>query len=155
MSKIFTKKTEFRVAYSKPKIASLTADWAGKLVKDRISESIHDHIATLQRAGIEDLSELGTLSISGNVIPSPGILKPSPGIVSMVDITEKAVAFYGAHRIRKGSTGDILPLDRTGGNALVLKSEPLPRTFKKRTSAIDRDLLEIKPSTSCWYVRSM
>ena len=67
----------------------------------------------------------------------------------MVDITEKAVAFYGAHRIRKGSTGDILPLDRTGGNALVLKSEPLPRTFKKRTSAIDRDLLEIKPSTSC------
>jgi hypothetical protein len=146
MSSIFVKKTDLKVAHSKPAITSLTAMLAGKLVKDRISESIHDHIAALQSAGIDDLSILGKLSISGNVIPSPGVLKPHAGLASMVGITEKTVAFYGTHRVRRGSVGDTLPLDRTGGNAILLKSEPLPRSFKKHSSAIDRDMLEIESS---------
>jgi hypothetical protein len=76
--------------------------------------------AVLAAYGISDISSLGKLSISGDVVPQPGLLRPSPvAAASSYTIFQAAFSSLAAR-------GQKRSLVLTGGNAVLLPSEPLP-----------------------------
>lgn len=85
--------------------------------------------AVLASFGITDLSSLGTLSLSGNVVPSPGLLRPQP------TIAHGSTTFESAFRFGARGRGKTAQLARIGGTAVVLVAEPFPRLPPRLGSA--------------------
>lgn len=84
------------------------------------SNRLQHHKAILESLGVTDLSSLGNLSISGAVVPQPGLTIPDPNILQGETI------FQSALRIAPGATDgeDGLPLEAVGGTARVLRATP-------------------------------
>jgi lysophospholipase L1-like esterase len=78
------------------------------------------HKAVLESVGINSLSSLGTLNLSGNLIPQAGLTKPSSNIIATTTYFQSA---YKA--ISTGTTTNSV-LQPFGGQASVLKAVPIP-----------------------------
>ncbi|MEH7308586.1 SGNH/GDSL hydrolase family protein [Neobacillus drentensis] len=88
------------------------------------------HKAVLESVGITSLSSLGTLSLSGNLIPQPGVTKPSSNIIATTTYFQSA---YKA--VNTGTTKNSV-LQPFGGQASVLQAVPIPsQTFYAASSA--------------------
>ncbi len=83
------------------------------------------HKALLEQRGVDSLSTLGTLRLSGNVIPMPGLLRPqlrpTRGQRSN-PLYGREVTFHNVLR-PSAATGQ---LEQMGGIARLLNPEPLP-----------------------------
>ncbi|MFC7370597.1 IPT/TIG domain-containing protein [Fictibacillus iocasae] len=77
------------------------------------------HKAMLEAAGITSLSALGTLNLSGNLIPQAGVTKPGG------NVTASTTYFQSAYKIDEGSNSVLKPY---GGQATVLSATPVPST---------------------------
>jgi len=126
-SLIFSSETLLTVKRVKPQVINIPVGAAGALVKGAITQALQNHIAVLQGFGIPDLSILGKLSISGNVIPQVGLLKPSMLTPGLTDIIERPTTFSGALRVKRGSSGTSVQLEKIGGPAFFLKAEPFSK----------------------------
>src|SRR5438093_706216 len=54
---------------------------------DEVELRLEGHRAILAALGVTDLSALGTLTVAGNVVPSPGLLAPAPSVTIAHDLT--------------------------------------------------------------------
>jgi lysophospholipase L1-like esterase len=84
------------------------------------SERLQYHKAILESLGVTDLSSLGNLSISGAVVPQPGLTVPDPNVLQGETI------FQSALKIAPGANDgeDGLPLEAAGGTARLLRVTP-------------------------------
>ncbi|MGP4080029.1 IPT/TIG domain-containing protein [Pseudalkalibacillus sp. R45] len=78
------------------------------------------HKTILESFGINSLSGLGKLTISGNVIPQPGLTKPDANVMERETLFQSA---FSATKIVR----DSLILEPIGGRAKVLKAIPYPQ----------------------------
>ena len=111
----------------KPTLGRVSPGPVGEQQADKVKQAIQKHAAALQTFSVTDLSRLGTLPISGNVIPRIGLLKPQTLNPRIPDLYERSTLFSGAVRIKPGSAGSVRPLAKFGGQAYILKSEPFPQ----------------------------
>lgn len=81
------------------------------------SSGLLHHAAVLQSMGVDDLSKLGPLKISGSVIPQIGFLRPGSNLYV------KKIPFSKVLTIKPGS-GSIAGLFFASGEAYALPSEP-------------------------------
>jgi len=80
------------------------------------------HKIALESLGVTYLSELvGTLQISGNVIPTPGLLFPDN-----IHTGHPTTTFSRAKRLKKGATSHTWRLENIGGVARILQAKPFP-----------------------------
>ncbi|GAH35503.1 unnamed protein product, partial [marine sediment metagenome] len=94
-------------------------------IRETCEPRIQEHVAALQSMGISDISTLGQLEISGNVIPQPGLLKPA---ATFGQLLGRQTMFSSAFRVKLGSTGPKVQLEKIGGYAHYLKTEKFPST---------------------------
>src|SRR5260370_361941 len=80
------------------------------------------HRAVLAAYGIKDLSALGKLTLTGNVVPQAGITHGQPAQAGT------ATLFQGARRVvAQPGARDGLTLQRFGGSATIVPASPLAR----------------------------
>lgn len=110
-------------------IYTIPSDSFGTLIRNEIKGNINNHMAVLRSFGVYDLTSLGKLPISGNVIPTPGLLKPTKSRTTIDDIIGKEVLFSSAYRVKPDSTDNEVRLEQFGGNAYYLKPKTFARIF--------------------------
>lgn len=103
--------------------------------RDQIMLRMQYHKMVLASFGITDLSGLGKLSLSGAVIPQPGLLVPPRRLTT--SILARATTFQSAFRLKKGGrpvsrrargrTETTFSMERIGGTAHYLRAKPFPR----------------------------
>jgi len=133
---IFASASRLIVKRVTPQVISIPTGAAGALVRGSITQALQKHVAILQGFGITDLSTLGKLPISGNVIPQAGLLKPPMLTPRLTDIIERSTTFSGALRVKRGSSGTSVPLERIGGPAYLLKAEPFSQLVSRPARVI-------------------
>ena len=77
------------------------------------------HVATLAASGITDISTLGTLTLSGNVAPALGILKPQQNVFRSTGM------FQSAYQVALPAPGGPRALVAIGGTLNLLDAQPL------------------------------
>ena len=99
------------------------------------------HKAVLESVGITSLSSLGTLNLSGNLIPQAGLTRPDP------NLAVSQVYFQSAYKLTNTATAPVL--QPAGGQATILKAIPLP---SKTVSAVSISSLttQINVDTAYW-----
>ncbi len=85
-------------------------------VRTQTSERLRYHKAVLASLGVSNLSSLGAMQISGNVVPQPGLAIPLPSIFG------EEVVFRSATGVAPDATGGAygLALEPLGGRARLL-----------------------------------
>lgn len=81
-------------------------------------ERIQYHKAVLESVGITSISSLGTLNLSGNLIPQAGVTRPDSNL-----ITTQAY-FQSAYKVTNTVSAPVL--QPFGGQGSILKSVPFP-----------------------------
>ncbi|WP_026565012.1 SGNH/GDSL hydrolase family protein [Bacillus sp. UNC41MFS5] len=104
------------VALKSFSISSNTITSTTSLSQDRLQY----HKAVLESVGITSLSSLGTLNLSGNLIPQAGLTKPDPNLAA----TTTQAYFQSAYKVTNTATTPVL--QPVGGQATILKAVPLP-----------------------------
>ncbi|TAN64162.1 hypothetical protein EPN18_00590 [bacterium] len=79
---------------------------------------LQNHKAVLSAWGVNELSGLGKLSLSGNIVPQPGLTKPLPVIF------DGETTFQAAHQISRNTP--VKNLLSIGGTAIKIKAMPYP-----------------------------
>ncbi|MGM0875732.1 MAG: IPT/TIG domain-containing protein [Bacillota bacterium] len=99
------------------------------------------HKAVLESVGITSLSSLGTLNLSGNLIPQAGLTKPEPNLIANLTY------FQSAYKVT--NTANVPSLQPAGGQASLLKAIPLPS--KTVSAASDPNITsQINIDTAYW-----
>jgi beta-glucosidase/6-phospho-beta-glucosidase/beta-galactosidase/lysophospholipase L1-like esterase len=100
---------------------------------------LQHHKAVLESFGVNDLSLLGKLAISGNVVPQAGLLKPADEIYET-----SLTIFQSARRFIEQGTA----FEAIGGTARLLKTVPFPTAQPPiDTPTESAEPLDLEPGT--------
>ena len=96
---------------------------AGSAAAGQTQARLQYHKAILESYGITNLGDLGTLTVSGPVVPQPGLLTPAAPRATREVVFQSASRLVADGRARGD---DVRILETVGGRALLL--EPVPES---------------------------
>ncbi|SFS67596.1 IPT/TIG domain-containing protein [Paenibacillus sp. BC26] len=118
------------------------------LAPNVIQTRLLQHKAVLESFGIQQVSALGKITISGNIVPKAGLLKPGANIVGGL------TTFQAAYRVKASALPNAPELELWGGSANFLNATPFTRTPDAASSIFINDAywaaseIELKDNTT-------